>query len=360
VGRATLLVYEPFNYPSGTTSGTGVLLNGQSGGTGMTGSWATVNTGTANSVTNYLQPNLSGVNLNTGVANTFNGTVANLPTSGGYFGSIGLGGTANTTDHIYAYRTLDPSVTATFTAGSTTWFSFVSARAFNANATGPKLAIGAGRLSTSDRGQTALGEAIGAGGGLGTNAGSNTSKVYGQFWDQAVAGTGTFQTYDATGSNPLNNSSTTPLNTDPAISPWQAFTWASDSGTGQPIANIVIGKIQWNDGTPDVLTVARFLPTSGTLTEALFNSSALPSSTTWAVQPDLDQSKFNTISIAGGRYFADEFRIATTFDEVVGVSIVPEPSLLAVLGAGLAGLTAAVGLQRRRRFRLEERSSRGR
>jgi MYXO-CTERM domain-containing protein len=78
------------------------------------------------------------------------------------------------------------------------------------------------------------------------------------------------------------------------------------------------------------------------------------------VQPDLDQSKFNTISIAGGRYFADEFRIATTFDEVVGVSIVPEPSLLAVLGAGLAGLTAAVGLQRRRRFRLEERSSRGR
>lgn len=345
MSRATLLVYESFDYATGTTSGSGVLLNGQSGGVGMTGSWTTVNTGTANSVTNYLQPNLSGVNLNTGVPNTFNGTVTNLPTSGGYFGSIGLGGTANTTDHIYAYRTLDPSVTATFTAGSTTWFSFVSARAFNANATGPKFAIGAGRLSTTDRGQTAQGEAIGAGGGLGINAGSNTTKVYGQFWDQAVAGTGSFQTYDATGSNPLNNSSTTPLNTDPALSPWQAFTWASDSSTGQPIANIVIGKIQWNDSTPDVLTVARFLPTSGTLTEALFDASALPSSTTWPVQPNLDQSTFNTISFAGGRYFADEVRIATTFNEVVGIAPVPEPSMLGLLGTAMA---AVVCLRRHR------------
>lgn len=345
VSRATLLVYESFNYATGTTSGSGVLLNGQSGGVGMTGAWTTVNTGTANSVTNYLQPNLSGVNLNTGVANTFNGTVTNLPTSGGYFGSIGLGGTANTTDHIYAYRSLDPSVTATFTAGSTTWFSFVSARAFNANATGPKFAIGAGRLSTTDRGQSAQGEAIGAGGGLGSNQGSNTLKVYGQFWDQAVAGTGTYQTYDATGSNPLNSSSTTPLNTDPAISPWQAFTWASDSSTSQPIANIVIGKIQWNDGTPDVITVARFLPTSGTLTEALFDASALPSSTTWPVQPNLDQSTFNTISFAGARYFADEIRIATTFNEVVGVAPVPEPSMLGLFGTGVA---AMVCLRRRR------------
>jgi len=333
--QAALLLYEPFNYSTGTASGSGVLLSGQNGGTGFaTGSsWSTSNTGTANSVTTYLQGNLSGVNLSNGTANTFNGTVANLPTSGGYFGSVTSppGGTSNTTDHMFAWRTIDPAVTATFTHGSTTWMSYVSARAFNSNASGPKLAIGAGRLQ-GDRGYTAAGEAIGMGGGVGSNAGSNTLKVYGQFWDDIS--TVTFDNYDPTGKQTGSGNSSTPVTV-----PTQAFDWARET-SGQPIANIVIAKITWSDTGPDVLRVARFLPTDGTLTEAMFNTAAL-SSETWPIQPSLNQSTFNTISIAGARYFADEFRIATTFEEVVGTVPVPEPTALAAVAvACMAGANA--------------------
>jgi hypothetical protein len=40
-------------------------------------------------------------------------------------------------------------------------------------------------------------------------------------------------------------------------------------------------------------------------------------------------------------------RLANTFNEAVGIAVVPEPSLLAALGAGLA---VVFGLHRRRRF----------
>ena len=342
---AELLLYEPFDYLTGTASGSGVLLGGQSGGTGFApgSSWTTSNTGDANSVTVYQQGNLSGVNLSTGVANTFTGTVPNISTSGGYFGSVTSqpGATARTTDHIYAWRSLDPAVTATFTAGSTTWMSFVSARAYNLNAAGPKVAIGAGPLTSTDRGHTAQGEAIGMGGGLGTTG--NTLRVSGQFWDQQVAGIGSFQNYDATGLQAAANNTTKALNTDPAVDPLQAFTWAQELDA-QPIANILITKITWSDTGPDAIQVARFLPSDGPLTESMFNASALPSSTTWSVQPDLAQSTFNTISIAGSRYFADEFRIATTFASVAPAAV-PEPGTATAFLAALAAATAVARLR---------------
>jgi len=341
---AELLLYEPFDYASGTASGSGVLLGGQSGGTGFaTGSsWSTSNTGDANSVTVYQQGNLSGVNFSTGVANTFTGTVPNISSSGGYFGSVTSlpGGTVKTTDHIYAWRSLDPAVTATFTDGSTTWMSFVSARAYNLNAAGPKVAIGAGPLTSTDRGNTAQGEAIGMGGGIGNG---NTLRVYGQFWDQQVAGIGSFQNYDATGLQTSTSITAKALNTDPLVDPLQAFTWAQELDA-QPIANILITKITWSDTGPDAIQVARFLPSDGPLTESMFNASALPSSTTWSVQPDLAQSTFNTISIAGGRYFADEFRIATTFASVAPAAV-PEPGTATAFLAALAAATAVARLR---------------
>jgi len=347
---AALLLYEPFGYSTGTASGTGVLLSGQNGGTGFAAgsSWSTSNTGTANSVTVYQQGNLSGVNLSTGVANTFDGLVSNLPTSGGYFGSVGLGGTANTTDHMFAWRTIDPSVTATFLDGTSTWMSYVSARAFNLNASSPKLAIGAGRLQ-GDRGYQAAGEAIGMGGGVGSNTGSNTLKVYGQFWDNIT--TATFDNYDPTGKQTGTGTSSTAVQV-----PTQAFSWATDSATSQPIANIVIAKMTWSDSGPDILKVARFVPSDGPLSEAMFDAIAL-SSATWPIQPSLAQSTFNTISIAGARYFADEFRIATTFAEVVGAAV-PEPSQGISLLAG--GGACLLGLARRRGCRKSAASRGGR
>jgi hypothetical protein len=334
--RAALLVYEPFNYASGGP----VALSGQAGGGGMTGTWSTTSTGVS-PISVYNQGTSSGVHLNTGVDNPYVGTVSNLTTSGGYMGPAASlsGGTTTTTDHMYASRALAPSVTATFTAGSTTWFSFVSVRAFNLNASGPKFAIGASDFTTSstNRGQTAGGEAIGIGGGLGASAGSNTNKVFGQFWDENVTGSGSFQNYDPTGLQTVNSAATVPvvvtapvLITDPAQ---QGFTW--DTTAGAP--NIVIGKIVWSDSGPDVLSFARFLQADGALTESMFNSTAF-SSSTWPSQRNVDQSQFDTISIAGARFFIDELRIATTFTDVIsGTSVVPEPSvvLLSAMGLGV-------------------------
>lgn len=358
MAQATLLVYENFGYNTGTVSGIGgVKFDGQgaTNTTGMTGTWVSTvavppNTTPATTATVYQQGSLSGVNLSTSLlgANNFTGTVdspSNFVTSGGYMGPVSSasGVYSATTDQMAAYRALDPSVTATFQDGTTTWFSFVSARAYNANPAGPKFAIGAAQLNTFNRGFQALGEAIGGGGGIGGASGlSNNSRVYPQFWDQTVAGTGSYSNYDAGGIQTVTSS------TSAVHYVSDSFTWASDPTTAQPIANIVIGKIEWQaNGTPDVISLARFVPSDGALTESLFDSTAY-SSTGWTVKPDLDQSQFDTISFAGARYFMDEIRLATTFNEVIGlanVSPVPEPTQ----SLGLMGLLGLGALLRNRR-----------
>ena len=337
--RAGILLYEPFNYTTGTASGSGVLLAGQNGGTGFAAasSWSTFNTGTANSVTVYQEGNLSGVNIGTGAANAFDGTVANLATSGGYFGSIGLGGTANTTDHIEVWRALDASVTATFVDGATTWFSFVSTRAYHANARSTSFAIGAGEL-TEDRGNNAAGEAIGAGGGNKNQSGvgSNTVAVFPEYWDQTLDSPG--ETGGSFGvRTSAGDGSVSVLTADSMY--WERFL---PDGVTYGAPNVVVGKIEWHDGTtPDVISAVRFTQTD-TLTEAAFDAAILAqpqlSSANWSTaQPVLDQSQFDTISLGGGRFFADELRIATTFDEVVAI---PEPATMSLLVLGGLGLVA--------------------
>ena len=80
------------------------------------------------------------------------------------------------------------------------------------------------------------------------------------------------------------------------------------------------------DGSPDTISVVRFRETD-TLTEVAFNAAITNQpnlcSTNWPIgnQPSLNQASFKYVSFAGGRYFADEIRIATTFKEVVGQSL---------------------------------------
>jgi len=84
---ASLLVYEPFDYPEG-------ILTGQGGALGTTGTWNTYDTVTGDGKTQdwYVHPEgtTSGVGLsgaNPSVEplgmHRFDGTVDNLPTSGG-------------------------------------------------------------------------------------------------------------------------------------------------------------------------------------------------------------------------------------------------------------------------------------
>ena len=361
--QATLLVYDGFNYTTGTASGptgNGVQLNGQSGAAlGLTGAWSAW-TASAGPITVYPGGSNSGVNLALSPITplAYDGSVANLPYSGGYFG---MGG-SNTTDHMLASRPLASGfAAANFTEGATTWFSFVSVRGYTANPAGFKLALGKGAL-IEDRGNGAVGEAIGGGGGLGSSV-RNGYKVYPQFWDSTTGSpgetTGTFSNYDVTG---LNNNGANALS-----APWAAegltptspqteglqsmlLDYQDPDGAGpltvaQPngARNIVIGKIVWHNGAPDVISTVVF-EESEALTEAAFDAyvtaQPLLSSASWAIQPDLDQSQFDTLSLAGGKWFVDEVRLATSFTEVTGgtLTAIPEPSssfaLLSLLGLG--------------------------
>jgi hypothetical protein len=364
--QATLLVYDGFDYTTGTASGptsNGVQLNGQSGAAlGLTGAWSAWTANTS-PITVYAGGTQSGVQLSTTgpVYLNYDGTVANLPTSGGYFG---MGGT-NNTDHMLASRPLAAGfAAANFTEGATTWFSFVSVRGYTANPAGFKLALGKGAL-IEDRGNLATGEAIGGGGGLGS-AVRNGYKVYPQFWDSTTGSpgetTGTFSNFDVTG---LNNNGvnyvSAPFAAEGSGTGWppvnqieglqsMLLDYNDADGAGglapaQPngARNIVIGKIVWHDGAPDVISTVVFEETE-TLTETTFDAyvtaQPLLSSASWAIQPYLDQSKFDTLSLAGGKWFVDEVRLATSFTEVTGGTLtsIPEPSssfaLLALLGLG--------------------------
>ncbi len=341
--EATLLVHEPFAYADGDLNGQGATNT-----FGMTGTWTTndVN-GNPARVHSYSTEGLqSGIKVSSNAFNTFDGTVANLPTSGGYAGVAPPdvpGATGNTTDHMEFSRPLDPSVTATFTDGSTTWASFVYARGFSANATAAKLAIGAGFLN-GERGHTATGEAIGGGGGVGSSSNNNTFKLYPQFWDEVTTGSGSFQNFDHNGLQ-ANSGST-------ANNVTEFFTRYTVDGLLEAVPNVIVMKIDWSDTGFDVISLAVFSQ-NDILSEANFDALVLANSTTsagWTTQADLDQSQFDTLSIAGARYFVDEIRIGTSFDSIVGASVtaVPEPGTFILAGCGLLGL---VGLAVRRRRR---------
>jgi hypothetical protein len=214
-----------------------------------------------------------------GSTGTWDGSVSGSPTSGGNFiapvfgGTVGLGNIA-----------LAPFVTNSFADGTTTWFSYTEYNANGGASARQNIAIGAAPLTALD-GASMAGDGIGV-----ATDGANTPRA--AYWNAA------------TGENAA----------------------ASTIGSGRPL--FVVAKIVWSDAGNDTITVKRWNQTTGIpagLSEADWNA-ATELSTTSA---DLDQTTFDTLSIASGYAWFDEVRIANDFDNAVtGTIVVPEPGTL--------------------------------
>jgi len=341
---ARVLVYEPFDYPDG-------WLNGQGGALGTIATWASTDTSLADGWRVHPEGELTGIVVDPDpdcTPNVFDGTVDNLPTSGGFAGMAGPEdrGVAPCTDqgtgNLDASIGLDPSVTATFQSGTVTWFSFVSVHAWDRNQGAPQFMIGTDTTTGGSRGLTMVNAGNGIGGGGGPPR-FNLQDIYPQFFrdginnhtpggyqnDSGVNGGGTFGLHDgiqlAFGSGNDNTSSGT---LDEIGQPrTQTMEWVRDNPDGSfGAVNIVVGKIEWDadTGGEDIITLVRFLETD-VLSEAAFDAqiALLPalSSKNWASnKPNLDQSQFDTLNFSSLKFFVDEIRLATTFGEVVSIS----------------------------------------
>ncbi|MEI6674866.1 MAG: autotransporter-associated beta strand repeat-containing protein [Verrucomicrobiota bacterium] len=284
--RATLLVYEPFDYSTGGALGgnTPPEVTGMAGYSGMAGSWtAKCNGGDANfKVITGLPPIVNGppdVAYFDGKGLT---SVPFSPASGKYAGSYKID---SSPDHLWAHIPLHEDVVATFqTDGAVTWMSCVVA-ANHSRWAAFSLAIGSGYVDGLNdvRGTIATGPTIGIGQyGISRDT---PSKFAATWWNNAAN------------------------NVDPGT---DKFVFTRDN---KPI--ILVAKITWHTSPePEVVQIAAF-PDGTTLTEAGFNAVAQSNSA------DLDQSGFSTLSVAGDRYSFDELRVGTTFFDVIGV--VPDP-----------------------------------
>ena len=305
--HAALLVYEPFEYTAGQT------LNGLSGGAdaiGMVGTWTASSNGNAGvyATTNGFMTIAPGSALNAGP--DWKGTVSSVPQKGIYVGSPNDHASphnGNDPDHMWASRPLDPSVTATFTLGATTWMSCVQAHNFhnNGNYCGMTFTIGQGVFTGATTGDisSARGAVVWGGPALGLGLRSIWNTAADKYFIPGVwvnnQGSGNFQENNPTGATGVR---AVPSNPSTSLT------------SGWPPVICVV-KIVWGDvSTPTSVTVGIF-PDGATLTESAFNS--LPN-----LQTDsaiVDPSVFTNMSLGGARFNVDELRIGTTFNDVIGV-----------------------------------------
>lgn len=371
--QATLLVYEPFDYLAKTN------LNNQGGGTGFAAgsNWITSFSTPSGSGYVCVQPAhvLSGVRfdtLATPTTNPFTATYTHLPSSGNYVGtSDGASGTALGTDHIFMYRKLETNVTATFTNGNTTWFSFATARAFNANARAPSFAIGAGILDRipGDRGDSVTfgpgntsKEAIAVGADT-VNAGqvagnypgasingvaaniANVGLFFAQYWTSAgtrarsgAVGGAAVSSVNGTGPKPGDHgywmqgggglgNPVGGLGVGSLLYGYSSYnsnslsTVVNGLGNNASHVNIVVAKIQWGAGAGGTDVISYYVYHD---LDPLSESDFVTGSLSWTNATPSTGTNFNWLSLGGGRYFADELRIGENFNDVIGVVAPPE------------------------------------
>jgi len=327
--NAYVLVYEPFDYPD-------AALNGQGGAIGTTGTWTTYDKGFAEGWWCHPEGELSGVFVGATAPNIFDGTVANLPTAGGFVGMAGpedrglAAGTDAGTGDLDASIALDPSVTATFTSGTTTWFSYVGAHAWDWNQGSPTFMICTDPTKKATRGLTMQNSGNGIG-GVGGPPRSNLSDVYPHYFKDGVHNQtpggylgGVFGEHDGTVPSFCSTGTCDGVLDESGQPRTQTMAWQVSDDDGFGAANIIVGKIEWDADTngEDIITVVRFLETDE-ISEAAFDAqiALLPalSSRNWASnKPNLDQSQFDTLNISSTKFFVDELRIGTTFIDAQG------------------------------------------
>jgi len=290
--NAYVLVYEPFDYDA-------TELTGQGGAMGTVGTWTSNAQNDPTGWQVHQEGSLSGATFSNGDPITYDGTVDNLPTTGGYTGHGSAGYKLN------ADIALDPAVTAEFKSGTTTWISHVSVVSFEKNYELPNVMLATDPFPTNSRGENNPGSGFGTGGGPNRD---NRNEIYPMFY---TAG----QYNNVQGAIPGNDYAANPLT---YVDETGAFAAQTD------VVNIVVMKIEWDaDDGKDIVTVARFLE-GEELSEAAFDAMvvAMPniSSANWdaANKPDIDQSQLDTITIAGIKYFVDEIRIGTKFIDAQG------------------------------------------
>ena len=289
---AALLFHEPFEYAADTTIG------GQTPALGAASGWVDTSSGNGtpggSPTAQPLTVRDNGTNGGASSGQTWSGITAGsgFPNTGGFLEGMRR-------DNNEGHIALAPSVTGQFTSGSTVWLSFVAAAATNtANDNNHEIsfalgngAFGGNETGANNRGQLHNGEAI----GVSSPFNQSDSRVQAAYWDGAGA---------------VNMSAAFTAR----ITPQQLF----------------VIKIEFD--AVDVVTVGTFdISGAFSLTEAGFNAA-----TTTTVSSALDESTFNTLAFDGVRANFDEIRLATTFDEAVGASGIPEPSsaLLGLLGFG--------------------------
>ncbi|MCF7975349.1 MAG: discoidin domain-containing protein [Phycisphaerae bacterium] len=328
---ARVLVYEPFDYPDAP-------LNENGGALGTIGTWITNDTGEPLGWWCHPEGELTGQGDDLGpggnALNLFDGTVDNLPTSGGFAGPAGptdqstpgTWGTRDNTGNLDGHIGLDPSVTATFKSGTTTWFSYVGAHADNRNQGSPTFMICTDPTVDGSRGLTMQNSGNGIG-GVGGPPRFNLFDVYPHYFSGGVhhQTPGGYLGGVLGGHDGIVPAFCSTADCDGVLGDDATREWVVRDADGyMGVPNIVVGKIEWDADTQgeDIISVVSFLETDE-LSEAAFNAiiagQPLLSSRHWpGNKPALDQSQFDTLNISSVKFFIDEIRIGTTFEDIIG------------------------------------------